>query len=594
LFTLCLLLHILISRSEQPETQQTMVVTASMIPTDFSTLGRNLTVITRKEILEMGASSLQQLLQSAGVQIQERGAMGIQADVSLRGSSFEQVLVLFDGTVLNDPQTGHHLLNLPVPLDQIERIEILRGPGGRIYGPNAFGGVINIIPVKKTAPSRLGLAGGENGYREGSLFTGITKGPASFLLDLQQRSSDGYMENTDFSHRQLHLACNLDFQTQHYEISASEDKKDFGAYHFYHPDYPNQREDTKLNFLKLHGDWITSRFQYKLNIHTRRHRDHFLLNYEHPGWYENLHHTQSDGVDAQMAGTDQLGEFALGMERLHESISSSNLGIHSREKYGFFAEQQFHKKNLNLQAGTSIYRFSEHGWEIWPGLDSSWILNQHQSISMSVGRSFRMPTFTELYYQSKGNTGNPDLESEKAWNYELGYRYYKTETRVQASIFLRKSRDMIDWVWNEPQRVFHAENFSEMTTRGIELEIFKSFPRHPAGLRHIRSFYTWLDSDLNTRGATTKYLLNHPEHTLSFTSLFRIKNGCSHSWVLRYETGANRTSRAFVDGNIQWVFRKLKFNFSVKNIGNNTKEDFLRVPLPGRWAVLKITFTLPR
>jgi iron complex outermembrane receptor protein len=587
------LLHILISGPELPETQQAMVVTANMIPTDFNTLGRNLTVITRKEILETGASSLQQLLQTAGVQIRERGAMGIQADVSLRGSSFEQVLILFDGAVLSDPQTGHHLLNLPVPLDQIERIEILRGPGSRIYGPNAFGGVINIIPVKKTSPGRLSLGSGENGYREESLFTGLTKGPASILLDLQQRNSDGYIENTDFDHRQFRLACHLDFQTQHYEISASEERKDFGAYHFYHPDYPNQREDTKLNFLKLHGDWITSRFQYKLNIHTRRHRDHFLLNDEHPEWYENLHHTRTVGVDAQMAGTNHLGEFALGMERHHESITSSNLGLHSREKYGFFAEQQFHKRHWHLQTGTSIYRFSEHGWEIWPGLDSAWTLNQHQSLALSVGRSFRMPTFTELYYQSKGHTGNPDLESEKAWNYELGYKFNKRETGVQASFFLRQSRDMIDWVWNTPQRVFHAENFSEMTTRGIELEIFKSFSRHPAGLRQIRSFYTWLDTDLNTRGVTTKYLLNHPEHALSITSMFRIKNSGSHSWIIRYETGANRTSRTFVDGNIQWVFRKLTLNLSVKNIGDHTEEDFLKVPLPGRWAILKMTFTLP-
>ena len=121
------------------------------MPVNLSETGMHYTIITAKDIKHLPVQNVNELLAYvSGVDIRQRGPMGTQADIGIRGSTFDQVLVMVDGVRMSDPQTGHHQMNLPVPLQMIERIEIIRGTAARRYGLNALGGVVNVI-TKKTS-----------------------------------------------------------------------------------------------------------------------------------------------------------------------------------------------------------------------------------------------------------------------------------------------------------------------------------------------------------------------------------------------------------------------------------------------------------
>jgi outer membrane cobalamin receptor len=124
-------------------------VTANIINTEIKNTGRNITVIDRKMIEGSPVKTLEGVLQYAlNVDVRSRSAFGVQADISIRGGHYDQTLILVDGIKVNDPQTGHHSLNIPVPFSMIDRIEILQGGTSRVFGPSAFSGVINIITKK--------------------------------------------------------------------------------------------------------------------------------------------------------------------------------------------------------------------------------------------------------------------------------------------------------------------------------------------------------------------------------------------------------------------------------------------------------------
>ena len=140
-----------------------IIITAGRLPVQRSQLTRNIEVITRAEIASSPDYSLQGVLASVpSVDIRRRGPNGVQADIALRGGGFEQTLVMLDGVPVNDPQTGHNTLSLPVPMDDVQRIEVLRGPGSRGFGANAFSGAINIITRNMhDANLRFRASGGE-------------------------------------------------------------------------------------------------------------------------------------------------------------------------------------------------------------------------------------------------------------------------------------------------------------------------------------------------------------------------------------------------------------------------------------------------
>lgn len=142
-------LGLMLSQEDQTENLNEVILNTDRIELPFSEQSRTIQVITKMDIQKSAATNLTELLQQVtGVDVRQRGVEGMQADLYIRGGSFDQTLVLIDGIKTENPQTGHHTMNMMIPLENIERIEIIKGPAARIYGQNAFTGAINIVTKK--------------------------------------------------------------------------------------------------------------------------------------------------------------------------------------------------------------------------------------------------------------------------------------------------------------------------------------------------------------------------------------------------------------------------------------------------------------
>lgn len=231
------------------------------VPRECFDAARLVDVVTRAEIAASTAHSIAEILDMAlGVDVRRRGPHGVQADVGMRGSSFNQVLILIDGVPMNDPQTEHHTLKIPIDLDQVERIEVVHGPGSRVLGPNALCGAINIVTQSGTGP-RATMRGttGAYGFVDASATRVQSTGRFEHHVSVGHTASDGTRHNTDFDTTSVHVKSVFNGQVWNTTIQCGHLDKAFGANGFYSPTFPDQYEETRTTFLTARRRrWITS------------------------------------------------------------------------------------------------------------------------------------------------------------------------------------------------------------------------------------------------------------------------------------------------------------------------------------------------
>lgn len=223
---------IVLSLNSQAQTVlDTLVVSAAKTEQSLLNSNRNVQIISKAEIEKAPINSLAELLDFAmGVDARQRGIFGTQTDLSIRGGSFEQVLVLLNGVRLSDPQTGHHLMNLPVPLSDIERVEILMGGGSYIFGANAFSGAINIITKKAEKNStRIAIDGGQFNTLNSSLSQSLKGGNWQGSVSGTYNRSNGFKPNTDFEHGNIAAQASMNLDNDIYTIQLTYTDQKFGA-----------------------------------------------------------------------------------------------------------------------------------------------------------------------------------------------------------------------------------------------------------------------------------------------------------------------------------------------------------------------------
>ncbi|HCK98920.1 MAG TPA: hypothetical protein DHW42_02270 [Candidatus Marinimicrobia bacterium] len=574
-----------------------VVVTSSRIPTALSNTMRAITVLNREMISASGAQSVEALLEgAAGIDVQSRGPLGVQSDISIRGAGFEQTLILIDGVKLSDPQTAHHNMNLPVSLNDIEQIEILRGGGSKLYGPNAFGGVINIITRKILIPeTRIQISGGSHSLYEGSAALSLPVKNITNQLSINKKHSDGYRHNTDFDNLNLFYKSTLKTGTSDFSLSSGYTEKDFGANGFYSLSYPNQREDTKTLFVDtravLHRNWG----QISTGLNWRRHNDHYLLNFEHPEWYENTHRTNVIQADVQT--TIQMKQFAhnIGIELGHDDINSNNLGNHRRQRGGVFYETRLNSSSkLDAMIGAATYYYSDWGWNFSPGIDVGYRLTDHLRWTASLGKAFRVPTFTELFYTSPASLGNPALKPENALTVEQNLLWNTPNLHSSIGVFYRKGTDLIDWVKTEDAEPWQALNIAEIQTAGFESELSVK----PASsvlnsvIHRLSISYNYIYNSKSTAAYTSAYLLNNLRNQVVASVVPVDVLGAHQRWQIRYEDRLNQTSHIIVDAHFSRNFGKVELYLNVANIFNIDYADFSGLPMPGRWTTIGISYSL--
>ncbi|OGU67209.1 MAG: hypothetical protein A2499_02240 [Stygiobacter sp. RIFOXYC12_FULL_38_8] len=596
LFTLLFTTPFLVAQEKTYKLNE-IVISSGRIPISFSDLSRSVTVLTANEIKNIPANNIQDLLKFvSGVDLRARGTEGAQVDISIRGGSFEQTLVLIDGVRLSDPQTGHHNLNLPVALENIERIEVLKGQGARVFGANAFSGAVNIITKKEKRNSlALSTLGGQNRLYEISLSGSAQTGFLGNNFSYAKKKSDGYRHNTNFETNSFSLGQNFSLGENQFHLFFGYIDKNFGANSFYSNLFPNQFERTITRFANATAEIPVGQFQLSPKIYYRNNFDDYHLDYLRQDWNHNTHRTESFGAELQASFNTQFGTTYFGGEFGKDEIRSSNLGIHVRTKNGFYAEQLIHPvKDFSISAGLFAYNYSSIGWKVWPGFDISYSATDELKLFASVGKAFRLPTFTELYYASPANMGNPNLLYEQTTNYELGFAHTQNFLRTSGSIFLKEGKDLIDWVRAKPTNPWRVENVSNLSTLGAEVSfdfqlsrIIESFP-----ITSINLSYTYLSSDRKTGNYESKYLLDHLRHQLIIGLTNVLPFGLTQNWMIRYEERENITSHLIVDSQISARIEMFDLFLRATNLFNTSYFDIPGVPLPGRWISAGVKFKI--
>ncbi len=585
-----------------------VVVTASRVPSLQSDLSRSVVVISRSEIAVTPARSVSELLSgAAGVDIRHRGGSGVQADFNIRGSGFEQTLILIDGIKFNDPQTGHHNGDIPVAIEDIERIEILKGAGSRLYGPNAMGGVINIITNSAKNKSMSIKSGvGDFGLFERSLRASYFTGPVSHLATFSKRNSTSHRDNTEFDIVNVSYDANITAGPGPITFSARYTDKSFGAHQFYSVNFPDEYEATETTFISSSAELNSGNFTFSPKLFWKRHEDDFILDRNRPDWYRNRHTTDMYGGELQASLTSSKTVVTVGGEIAGEEIESTNLDDHYRTRAGVFSEVSWIPiEKLSVVAGLSLYAYTDDKWTPSPGIDAGYHISNDVRVYASVGKSFRMPTFTDLYYYSPANRGNPELFPEEGWTFETGIVWQNNSVSVKPSIFLREGRDMIDYIWTEDSvwtgdsiwtvdSYWQAENVSQSTTRGFELNtgfnLIGKWEASPLASANFR--YTYLDIEWYAGNRTSKYFMDHLRHqavldisTVEFLSI-------TNSWRVRYQERFNSQKYAIVDVKLDWKYQGFNIYADVTNLFDREYSEIGTIPMPGRWFRMGMSYSL--
>ena len=573
-----------------------VVITGSQIPSHLSDAGNSVSVITREDIAMLPANNVSAVLEYVnGVDVRQRGAPGVQADVGIRGGSFEQTLILVDGVSMRDPQTGHHNMDIPVNLADIERIEVIKGPAARIYGPNAMGGVINIITrdVERNAVGGHG-AYGEYGYYDVGVQGALYHENISSRLSASRRYSSGFIgsEDTDFDIKTINYKGILKQGANTYRLGMGYNDKDFGAYKFYSDAFPEQREKTKTFLVYGNADLMLGGVEIAPSLHWRRHEDEFKININ-DAWNINEHETDILGGRANTSFRSAWGATSIGAEAEYEDMASSSLGDHDRGRQSLFLEHRIYPTDrLTVGMGASAVHYSRWGWKYWPGADVSFELADGLTWFTSFEKSFRVPTYTELYYSTPANQGNSDLKPEKAWTGETGLRWLKTWITGDISLFYRDAEDVIDWSREPGETVWQVTNISSVETKGGTASL-AVYPESVFGTKLLSSAgiaYTYLDSDRRTGGMESKYVLDYLRHQVNGSLVFSWLPALTHVIKIRHGERMAGDNYTVLDTRLTYIISNYEVFLEATNLFDEHYIESGFAPMPGRWIVAGIKF----
>lgn len=586
----------------------------------YSDMARVVTVVSKEEIAAAPVQTFSDLLRYVqGVDIRQRGANSVQADLSVRGGTFDQVLILLNGVNITDPQTGHHNLNLPVDLSAIERIEILQGPGSRVLGPNAFSGAINIITGasdKNTVTAQI--TGGTYGYLSQAANATLKSNGITSFASISHSRSEGYKYDTDFDMTNAFAQVRYDSKVfGALNFQAGYQDKAFGAYGFYSATYPDEYEQTRTFFASLFSEKKIGNFTLLPKIYFRQHHDRFELfrAFENaPVWYTQHNYHQTDVVGAALTGSylSVLGKTSAGLDFRSEHIYSNALGevMTTPTQVPFAADGTFFTKeksreNLNgfVEHAVFLGKFSaslgvlgnysnDFGFNSYFGGDMGYTFSPSLKAFFTVNQSLRLPTFTDLYLSNSAQQGDPNLQPETALTYELGVKYSKSFFYAGLSAYYREGRNVIDWVKYSGDPKYVSMNHAEVNALGGE--VYAEYAPQKI-LQRVKLSYSYLQLDKENGDYVSKYALDYLRQKVALILDHKIYKGFSASWRASWQerngtyvqpiTNLVKSYEPFLLANlrVQWANKNVKLYVECTNLLDTHYWDYGGIEQPGRW-----------
>jgi iron complex outermembrane receptor protein len=489
----------------QERFQETVVVTGAASPVTLGSANRTVVVLSRELVQALPVLSVADVLRLIGsVDVRARGERGIQSDFAVRGATFGQMLVLVDGVRLNDVQSGHHNGDIPVPIDAVDRIEVLLGAGASTYGADAFGGTVNVI-TRTEAPTGATVMTGANGLAGARGRVQAASGRIGHALWAGADRSSGFMYDRDYATQVVTSRTTVGDRTR---VSASWLRKAFGANNFYGGNAPsrewtNQTLISARHQLRPAGAWSTT-----VVASYRTHGDRFVFNQTRPELSDNRH--RSHTTIATLSATRSLTRGAtitVGGEGGADWIRSTNLGDHAlRRGSGFGEWRQAVGRTVQLDGALRFDRYERFGAAWNPSLGAGWWLASRVRVRGAVARAFRVPTFTERYYRDPANVARAEVGPERAWSSEAGVDVFLPRGWVaRGGAFRRADADVIDWLRPTTSVPWQTYNVRDVDTTGLELSLMRPFGRN--GL--LQASFTGLDVNAPAVTQLSKYALDY-------------------------------------------------------------------------------------
>ena len=469
-------------------------VTATRTPISKNNVIADTTTITEEEIKRAGLSSLSELLQrQPSIEISNNGGQGKVSTFGIRGTSSTHSIVLIDGIRINAATSGFTAIE-NIPLSQIEKIEILRGPASSLYGPDAIGGVIQIFTKKglegfkpyigigygryNTSSLQTGLRGGDSQTTYAINFSGInTDGFSAFVPNLASPSNTFNLDKDKYKNYGLSTSLNhkinesyeVNFQ---YLLTQAKNKYD-NSYAYYYPgiDFRNTSRNEAYSLAlnaQINSAWKSS---IKISRGIDEYVDKQLYDWNLYTYIaqNNLYKTTQDQFTWQNNIELSKGTLTLLYDRLEQKIKTTEYyQKNKRVNDGFMIGYSLIENKHNFQTNIRKDFNSNYDDSLTGNIGYAYMINQNWTFATSAGTAFVSPTFNFAYATADPDArGNPDLKPEKSKNVEASIRYKNDTRALSFTAFDNEIRDFIIYTYGmTPQS---TANLNKAKIQGLSL-----------------------------------------------------------------------------------------------------------------------------
>lgn len=600
-------------------------VMGSRVPLTQAEAARLVTVLDRKTIENAPVQSVNDLLKyAAGIDVRQRGSMGIQTDISIRGGTFDQITILLNGVNISNPHTGHLAADFPVALEDIERIEILEGPAARVFGTSAFSGAINIVTFAESQKFvQADVTGGSYGLGGGGLRLNLSEGKWKNQMSGSFLRSDGATLNSDFDVWRGYYQGSYTTPEAIVRWQVGYSQQKYGANTFYSALYNDQYEETGRYLASVQAETRVGWLHLAPTVYWNRSLDHFQL-IRHTDTGENFHRTDVYGTNINAYFTTVAGKTSFGAEFRNEGIFSTSLGRpmdpaqyvdvpwhdgrqyrmkDSRTNVSYYLEHNVLLPKATFSLGVMANKNTAYDdrYHFYPGVDISWRPQREWKLFASWNMALRMPTFTDLYYKSPTQEGNVGLKPEETQAFSVGGKYRRPGLNMEVAGFYHKGKNMIDWVMYKADDVYHSANF-KLDNYGVETNaalMFREWFGETFLLDRLSLGYTYIYQKRHDAVEIYKsnYALEYLRHKLVATLDHRIWRQLTATWAFRWQdrmgsyikyasvndvgTLVDYEPYALLDLRLQWTAPRYRIYLEGNNLTNHTYYDLGNIPQPG-------------